>query len=75
LAEEHNVTSMSFPSISTGAYRYPIADAARVALRTVAAYLREHPQGSVRRLLFVLYTPDDLTIYEQALTEVMADVS
>ncbi len=75
LAEEHDVTSVSFPSISTGAYRYPIADAARVALRTVAAHPRKHPEGSVRRVLFVLYTPDDLATYEQALAEVMADVS
>ncbi len=74
LAEEHNVTSVSFPSIGTGAYRYPIADAARVALLTVVSYLREHPEGSVRRVLFVLYTVDDLATYEQALTEVMADV-
>ncbi len=75
LAGERDVASMSFPSIGTGAYRYPVADAARVALGTVAAYLREHPEGSVRRVLFVLYTPDDLATYERALTEVMADVS
>ncbi len=54
LAEERGLRSISFPSISTGAYGYPVQEAARVALRTVAEHLREGDTG-VREILFVLY--------------------
>src|SRR4029450_11804535 len=39
VAVEHTLRSVAFPSISTGAYRFPIAEAAGVALRTVSAFL------------------------------------
>jgi len=42
LAAENNLTSISFPSISTGAYGYPVAQAAVTALRTVVAFLRDN---------------------------------
>jgi O-acetyl-ADP-ribose deacetylase (regulator of RNase III) len=41
LAETLQISSLSFPSISTGAYGYPVAAAARVALRAVVDHLRE----------------------------------
>jgi O-acetyl-ADP-ribose deacetylase (regulator of RNase III) len=40
IARDHNLRTVAFPSISTGIYGYPIAQAARVALRTVDAFLR-----------------------------------
>jgi O-acetyl-ADP-ribose deacetylase len=43
LAAEHGLLSVAFPSISTGAYRYPLAAAAEVAARTVTAFLGAHP--------------------------------
>ena len=57
--------SLAFPSISTGAYRYPIGEAARVALDTVRAYLAEHPEIALVR--FVLFSDADLAVYEEAL--------
>ncbi len=36
VATEHKLASISFPSISTGAYGYPIAEAARIAIKTTA---------------------------------------
>ena len=70
IAEERRLPSIAFPSISTGAYRYPIALAAPLALQTVAASLRANPNGSVRRVLFVLFSDADLAAYQEALAEV-----
>ena len=67
VAGENGVTSIAFPSISTGAYRYPITDAARVALRTVVETLPAHPR--IRLVRFVLFSAADLQTYEHALAE------
>ncbi len=72
IAEERRLASIAFPSISTGAYRYPIALAAPLALQTVAAFLRADPEGSLRRVLFVLFSDADLAAYREALAEVMS---
>ena len=53
LAAAHGLRSVSFPAISTGAYGYPMAEAARVALTTVLDFLRDHPQVELVR--FVLF--------------------
>jgi O-acetyl-ADP-ribose deacetylase (regulator of RNase III) len=70
VAAEHGVTTIAFPSISTGAYRFPIADAARVALKTVVAGLHQH--SHIKCVRFVLFGPADLAIYAAALAEVAA---
>lgn len=54
LAIAHKLKSISFPSISTGAYRYPLADAAKVALGTVISFLQNTP-NPLEQVLFVLY--------------------
>jgi O-acetyl-ADP-ribose deacetylase len=66
VAVEHGLRSIAFPSISTGAYRYPIAEAAPIALGTVAAFLDEHP-GRLDVVRFVLYRAGDLAVYSEAL--------
>lgn len=65
LAEELHLTSIAFPSISTGAYGYPLRDAARIALETVADHCRQ--PGSLRSITFVLFTPETLAAYDEAL--------
>ena len=67
VAAEHNLRSVAFPSISTGAYGYPIDEAAPVALRAVIDYLAAH-DGPVRLVRFVLYGRPAYRAYEQALT-------
>jgi len=67
LAQKHGIRSLSFPSISTGAYRFPIDQAARIALTTVRDFLQEHEFAEVR---FVLFSEKDLRIYEEAWEEV-----
>jgi O-acetyl-ADP-ribose deacetylase (regulator of RNase III) len=62
----HGTRSVAFPSISTGAYRFPIAEAAPIALETVAGFLRDHP-GQLELVRFVLFSSTDLAVYEKAL--------
>ena len=72
LAAENNLTSVSFPSISTGVYGYPVGPAAGVALSTVAAFLREKAT-SVREVVFVLFDATTYETYAAALQEVTAE--
>lgn len=67
LATAKGLKSVAFPSISTGAYGYPLADAARVALKTVKTYLAEHPE--IERVRFVLFGKAAYAAYEAALKE------
>ena len=62
VAADHGLRSVAFPSISTGAYRYPIADAAGVAVRAVAGFLEERP-GVLDLVRFVLFSASDLRAY------------
>jgi O-acetyl-ADP-ribose deacetylase (regulator of RNase III) len=64
LAKENGIKSISFPSISTGVYRFPIDKAARIALTTVKEFIQEYNFAEVR---FVLFSEKDLQIYEKAL--------
>jgi O-acetyl-ADP-ribose deacetylase (regulator of RNase III) len=66
VAVEHGLRSVAFPSISTGAYRYPIAEAAGVALGTVSAFLEGRP-GALDVVRFVLFSSGDLQVYREAL--------
>jgi O-acetyl-ADP-ribose deacetylase (regulator of RNase III) len=66
VASAHGLRSLAFPSIGTGAYRYPIRDAARIAVDTVRAYLRDQPDFTLVR--FVLFSDGDLSVYEDVLS-------
>ena len=70
LASEHGLKTVAFPSISTGAYGFPVERAAGIALSTAIAYLQEHPEIELVR--FVLFSDSDLRIYESALREITA---
>ena len=65
LAVEHGVTSIAFPSISTGAYRYPIEQAARIAVETVRAELQR--PTSIELVRFVCFSGSDLEVYRNLL--------
>lgn len=58
--------SVAFPSISTGAYGYPVQAAARTAIATVVEYLRAHA-GVLDEVRFVLFSQSDLKTYTEAL--------
>jgi len=65
LAADHALRSIAFPSISTGAYRYPIEQAACIAVETVRQQL-EQPT-SIELVRFVCFSGGDLEVYRQAL--------
>jgi O-acetyl-ADP-ribose deacetylase (regulator of RNase III) len=65
LAEERGARSVSFPAISTGAYGYPMEEAARIALRTVGEQLRD-ADGGVREVLLVLYDQGSYDVHSRA---------
>src|SRR5262245_5455775 len=67
VAVAHQCHSVAFPSLSTGAYGYPVALAAQTALSTVIAFLRAHQQPSGIR--FVLFDSATYTAYAAALRE------
>ncbi|HEY54674.1 MAG TPA: O-acetyl-ADP-ribose deacetylase [Dehalococcoidia bacterium] len=68
LAAAKKLASVSFPSISTGAYGYPLAEAARVAIKTVASFLKESA-GSLKEVVFVLFDSRSYEAYASALEE------
>jgi O-acetyl-ADP-ribose deacetylase len=66
-ADELNLASVAFPSISTGAFRYPVGEAARVALGALRESLPE--AKSVRLVRFVLFDKSTLGAYQSAARE------
>lgn len=61
IAKRLGLTSVAFPSISTGAYGYPIKEACKTALVTVKNFVEEN--GFPSKVVFVLFNADDLDIY------------
>ena len=68
LACDQGIRSISFPSISTGAYRFPIVRAARIALRTVCDFLQS--RTGLEEVRFVLFREPDYRVFTEALLEV-----
>ena len=69
VAVENGVKSIAFPAISCGVYGYPIPEAARIAVGTVAQFVEHNP--AIERVRFVLFGPNTLSPYEYALKQVM----
>jgi O-acetyl-ADP-ribose deacetylase (regulator of RNase III) len=69
LAVSKGLKSVAFPSISTGAYGYPVEKASRIALATVKDFLKK--EDKLRKLIFVLFTRSDLEIYGKAADEIL----
>lgn len=70
VASAHGITSLAFPSLSTGVYGYPAPEAARIALATVRDYLAEHPEIELVR--FVLFGRPMYDTFAEALGDLPA---
>ncbi|HXI41347.1 MAG TPA: O-acetyl-ADP-ribose deacetylase [Bryobacteraceae bacterium] len=66
LAEQYAIKTMAFPSISTGAYGYPIRDAAQIALAEITRHLRLE-KSAVSEVLIILFSDADYRVYESTL--------
>lgn len=60
VASQHHLTSIAFPAISTGVYRFPLAEATEIALSTVAACLRT--STAIHEAIFIFFSESDLAI-------------
>ena len=69
VAAEHGIRRIAFPSISTGVYHYPVKEAAKIAVGTVAEFLEEHPDA-FDVVEWVLFDDNTMQVYEQAIAEV-----
>ena len=69
LADEHGIASIAFPSISTGAFGYPIQEAAPVAVQAVISALAD--THAVKKVRFVLFDVDDYQIYVGATEQLL----
>ena len=69
LAEQRGIGTIAFPSISTGAYGFPIERAARIAVRETKKFLEGNT--TVGRVLLVCFGENAREIHSQALEEVL----
>ena len=70
-AEESNLVSIAFPSISTGAYRFPIDKASYIALLTVIEHLKG--KTNIKTALFVLFGTSAFEAYKKTLQQLLAE--
>jgi len=68
LANEKGFKSIAFPAISCGAFGYPVSEAARMALTTVASHA-----GTLEEVHFILYDSKTMEIFREAASLVLGD--
>jgi len=71
LASRNGIKSISFPSISTGIFGYPVSRAAGTALNTIIDYLKKHPDIELVRM--VLFSESDYKVYRDSLEGILSD--
>ena len=70
LAVAHGVRTIAFPAISCGVYGYPIQDAARIAVGTVAAFLKD--DQTISRVIFACLGGDVTRVFRGAFQAALA---
>jgi O-acetyl-ADP-ribose deacetylase (regulator of RNase III) len=71
LAAANNLSSVSFPSISTGAYGYPVQEAAVIALKKAITFLKQ--STSIKEVVFVLFDARTFEAYKDALWDIKGE--
>ena len=69
LAAAHGLRSIAFPAISTGAYGYPLQEAAHIALKEAIDWLRNHDEPNLVR--FVLYGAHTYEVFATELRKLL----
>ena len=70
IAHQEGLSSIAFPAISTGVYRYPLDQACRIALEEAKSALERYPELS--RVLFVAFSDEALRTYRETAEEVLS---
>jgi len=68
LAVENGIRTIAFPSISTGAYRFPVRRAARIAMQEISGFLEEN--GSIDKVFMVCFDEGTMEAYIEAFREI-----
>ncbi len=68
LCSQNKISSIAFPSISTGIYGYPVEEGSKVALKTVTEYLKDHPE--IKLVRFVLFDSKTFEVYKESLNAI-----
>lgn len=63
IADEKEIESIGFPAISTGAFGYPIKDAAEISLKTIKK--KANNLNNIKLIRFVLYSSSDFEVYKE----------
>ncbi len=71
LAQEYNVTRIAFPSISTGTFGFPIADAAHIAVPTIKSLVND-VWSPISEVIFCCFSNGDLEVYNRELAAIAA---
>jgi len=72
IALNNNIKTIAFPSISTGAYHFPLERATRIAVAEVKKFLKEHP--AIEKVIFVCFDDRTYDVYEKVLKDTVAKI-
>lgn len=67
LAKKYNIKTITFPSISTGAYNYPICEAVEIVIKSIKEFINQ--EGFIVEINFILFNEKDILIYKEYLEE------
>lgn len=73
IALNNNIKSISFPSISTGIYGFPVEKAAVIAISTVMDFLQDKQE--IEEVNFVCYSEKDFSIYQKAFSALSPSIA
>ncbi len=68
LAEQHDIQTIAFPAISTGAYGFPMERATKIAVREIGSFLKKNP--SFEQVRFVCFSKNSFDCYLRAMKEI-----
>lgn len=68
LAVENKIKTIAFPSISTGAYRFPVKRAAKIAMLEISKFLKGNK--SIEKVFMVCFNKDTMDAYTEALSKI-----
>lgn len=66
LAHQHHLKSLAFPSISTGAYRYPVEKATEIALREIQLAIKQYPE--LEKVVVACFNQKTLEVYQKTVS-------